>query len=324
MGSRVQHWWGGDNCWFSGRIIRYNAGIGEHLVKYDLDEEEIWVKIDSSEEAIMTSSRVVWAQAKGHALWPGIEWSWSSATIGVGGFNVPTSVAAARSRLKASPTPTPPSQDFESQDETGLDAENGTASKGRKRKTSRSRNKHLKRAADKDTNAPTQYITFFGDESTAWCSLSGTRTFSGPGTNFAVTTAEDSVRPGMKNDKEREGEVGAKGGGDNEDDSSATIAKRLKAALKMPKLARAIEIATAEVSAYSEVRAMARAREQRALEIAGRSGQDWVGTSLRHFREDVNYPQGTWCRAVVVKYSGRYRKVGGSLHASHVTSWLIF
>ena len=94
--------------------------------------------------------------------------------------------------------------------------------------------------------------------------------------------------------------------------AAAAVAKRLKAALKMPKLARAVEVAAREIAACGAARRGARAMEQRALAIAGRSGQDWVGTGIRHFRGDVNDPQGTWCRATVVKYTGRFRKVSSS------------
>ncbi len=56
VGSKIQHYWIMDKKWFSGRIVRFNSKTGEHLVKYDIDEEELWLKI--SRESIFICSKV--------------------------------------------------------------------------------------------------------------------------------------------------------------------------------------------------------------------------------------------------------------------------
>jgi hypothetical protein len=45
VGARVQHWWEGDESWYCGRIVKFRPVTGEHLVRYDIDGEELWLDI---------------------------------------------------------------------------------------------------------------------------------------------------------------------------------------------------------------------------------------------------------------------------------------
>ncbi len=57
VGARLQHWWILDQAWFGGRVIRFDSKRGEYLVKYDGDNEELWISIQ--QEAILIGSEVI-------------------------------------------------------------------------------------------------------------------------------------------------------------------------------------------------------------------------------------------------------------------------
>ena len=40
VGRRVEVWWDGDRQWFSGRIAKFTARTGRHLIAYDDGDEE--------------------------------------------------------------------------------------------------------------------------------------------------------------------------------------------------------------------------------------------------------------------------------------------
>lgn len=42
--------------------------------------------------------------------------------------------------------------------------------------------------------------------------------------------------------------------------------------------------------------------------MSNRTPQDWVSLPVKHFRAELNYPQGTWARATVALYSTKTRK----------------
>ncbi len=56
VGANVQHWWDGDKVWFAGRVTQFNESSGEHLIKYDEDDTELWMKI--VDEPMLIFSRV--------------------------------------------------------------------------------------------------------------------------------------------------------------------------------------------------------------------------------------------------------------------------
>ena len=47
VGLRIQHFWDGEETWFSGRILKFNPANGQHLVRYDADGEEIWLEVEA-------------------------------------------------------------------------------------------------------------------------------------------------------------------------------------------------------------------------------------------------------------------------------------
>jgi len=57
VGARIQHWWDGEESWFTGRIHKYDASTGRHLVKFDVDGEEEWIEIER--ECILFCDQVV-------------------------------------------------------------------------------------------------------------------------------------------------------------------------------------------------------------------------------------------------------------------------
>jgi len=91
-------------------------------------------------------------------------------------------------------------------------------------------------------------------------------------------------------------------------EQSATIAKRHAAAAKNAKLKTAIELATAEADACQAVRAAEAEKQRKVLATQARLPAEWVGLTVRHFRPEINYPQGAWCRACIVKYAPKQRK----------------
>ena len=42
--------------------------------------------------------------------------------------------------------------------------------------------------------------------------------------------------------------------------------------------------------------------------VSNRTPQDWVSLTVKHFRAELNYPQGTWARATIALYSTKTRK----------------
>jgi len=56
VGARIQHWWDGEESWFTGRVLKYNATTLKHLIRYDADDEEIW--LDFHDEYMLYCERV--------------------------------------------------------------------------------------------------------------------------------------------------------------------------------------------------------------------------------------------------------------------------
>lgn len=95
------------------------------------------------------------------------------------------------------------------------------------------------------------YVIFFGTEQRGWCS-------------------SDNVVPFATD--------------------HAEVEKRVKAASHMTKLKEAMNLASKEVENQRRTREAQMKREQKALN-AVRKPEDWVGKTITHFRDDVNYPQ---------------------------------
>ncbi len=60
VGSQIQDWWDGENAWFSGRILRFNSSTGEHLVKYDEDNDEMWLNVSTQPVLICSRVRIIY------------------------------------------------------------------------------------------------------------------------------------------------------------------------------------------------------------------------------------------------------------------------
>lgn len=56
VGARFQHFWAREQEWFAGRITRFNESTGHYLVKYDVDDEQLWLSLES--EAALVGTEV--------------------------------------------------------------------------------------------------------------------------------------------------------------------------------------------------------------------------------------------------------------------------
>ncbi len=59
VGKRVRMWWGGDDAWYTGEVIAFDADIGGHTVKYDDGEEETYAM---NNEKVSATGRTWWQQ----------------------------------------------------------------------------------------------------------------------------------------------------------------------------------------------------------------------------------------------------------------------
>jgi len=218
VGARVQHWWDGDASWFSGRVLKYSAATQQHLMQYDVDGEEEWLKVE--DEPLLYSEQVAWAQVKGHSLWPCIQWSWTLPAIGAGGFTLPAGVQKAQEAHSAS----------------------AAANAGVVTKKKNGSGGSSSGGGKKAVSGGQRYCMFFGNDDIAWCSDSSVYPWA----------SEASIVVKRR----------AAAANHNAANSSAAAANT-----PVGKLARAVDLASAEADAASRCRATEMAAERKLVSV---------------------------------------------------------